>query len=515
MGYPLTIAIRYLASKKRAFVSVGTLFSTLGVTLGVAALSIVMSVTGGFKEQFREKVLGVNAHVLVLKYSLEFREYREVMKKVEKVPGVTGVAPFIINPMMVTHGDRTATGVLLKGVDPDLMPKVLDLPKHIVGGSMDGLRKPGAKPPEKPSSPSPSGSSSPLRDLQQRDAGSFLDTIEEQIRRDREALDAGAPAPSLDAGAPAVATAQAPAPAGDTTPDGGFTSKLPDDDDLPASVDPDPCKSPEQVAALPGLIIGKSLSTQLAVNIGDCVQITSPMVGMSFGGSSQKPPIAKQFRVIAVFEAGFDQYDSKLVYTDLYEAEAFYENGDSVTGVEMKVDDIDHAREIAANIDKVLANGVYHTMDWQELNHGLFTALLIQQIGMSFVLALIIVVAAFTVVATLIMVVLDKRKEIALLKALGAKDSAILRIFLYQGGITGFVGTSLGLALGFLGCKGLGAYAFPLDPKVYFISKLPVEVRPTEFLITGGIAIVICLLATILPALYAAWLRPSDGLRSD
>src|SRR5678815_5600905 len=112
-----------------------------------------MSVTGGFQEQFRQKVLGVNAHVLVLKYSIDFREYRDVMKKVENVKGVIGVAPFIINPMMVTKGDRTATGVLLKGVDPDLMPKVLDLPKHIVDGNMYGLRKPGAKPPERTYSP--------------------------------------------------------------------------------------------------------------------------------------------------------------------------------------------------------------------------------------------------------------------------------------------------------------------------------------------------------------------------
>ena len=115
MGYPLALAFRYLSSKKRAFVSVGTAFAILGVTLGVAALAIVMSVTGGFQEQFREKVLGVNAHVLVLKYSLDFREYRDVMKKVRDVKGVKGVAPFVINPMMVTHGDHTATGVLLKG----------------------------------------------------------------------------------------------------------------------------------------------------------------------------------------------------------------------------------------------------------------------------------------------------------------------------------------------------------------------------------------------------------------
>src|ERR1700761_4563269 len=150
MGYPIDVALRYLRSKKRAFVSVGTAFAILGVTLGVAALTIVMSVTGGFQEQFRQKVLGVNAHVLVLKYSIDFREYRDVMKKIEGIPGVTGVAPFVINPMMVTHGERTATGVLLKGVDPELMPKVLDLPNDVVEGSLAGLRRPGAQPPERP-----------------------------------------------------------------------------------------------------------------------------------------------------------------------------------------------------------------------------------------------------------------------------------------------------------------------------------------------------------------------------
>src|SRR5581483_4577206 len=141
---------------------------------------------------------------------------------------------------------------------------------------------------------------------------------------------------------------------------------------------------------------------------------------------------------------------SKLVYTDLYQSQEFYDQGDTVTGIEMKVADIDDAPRISKEIGDQLASGLYHTMDWEELNYGLFTALLIQQIGMSVVLALIIVVAAFTVIATLIMVVLDKKKEIALLKALGAKDGAILRVFLYQGAIIGFVGTTLGLLLGWL-----------------------------------------------------------------
>ncbi len=158
MGYPFDLARRYMGSKKRAFISVGTAFAILGVALGVAALATVMSVTGGFQAEFRDKVLGVNAHVLVLKYSTDFREYRTIMDQVAKVPGVIGVAPFSINPMMLTHGDATATGVLLKGVDPQLSlgvdakpgaQAVLDLPNHIISGDLHGLRLPDAKPPDR------------------------------------------------------------------------------------------------------------------------------------------------------------------------------------------------------------------------------------------------------------------------------------------------------------------------------------------------------------------------------
>src|SRR3954466_8039457 len=171
MGFPIEVALRYMGSKKRAFISVGTAFAVLGVTLGVAALATVMSVTGGFQAEFRDKVLGVNAHVLVLKYSTDFREYRTIMEQVAKFPGVIGAAPFSINPMMLTHGDATATGVLLKGVDPalslgvDAPPgtvPVLDLPKQIIDGKLSGLRLAGAKPPERRSS---SALIAPLDDL--------------------------------------------------------------------------------------------------------------------------------------------------------------------------------------------------------------------------------------------------------------------------------------------------------------------------------------------------------------
>jgi lipoprotein-releasing system permease protein len=557
MGYAIDVALRYLGSKKRAFISVGTAFAILGVTLGVAALATVMSVTGGFQAQFRDKVLGVNAHVLVLKYSTDFREYRSIMEQVAKVPGVIGVAPFSINPMMLTHGDATATGVLLKGVDPmsslgvgakpGTVP-VLHLPQDIVEGNFDGLRLPDAKPPERRASSSSSSLSSAgaapkpgsFDDLDfDLDAGTgesevddagrnlkLLRFLEEDTRRRLEkgaANNGAAEKESAAALAPTandvaeVAATSALAKEGSVEPDGGYKSVLPssDDDALPADVDPDLCANPALVAKLPGIVVGISLAKTLGLKLGDCVNVTSPTIGYSFSGGSLKPPVAKRFRVIAVFEAGFDQYDSKLVYTDLYEAQAFYDQGDTVTGVEMKVDDIDHAGAIAKKVGDALSSGLYHTMDWEELNHGLFTALRIQQVGMSAVLALIIVVAAFTVVATLIMVVLDKKKEIAVLKAMGATDEAILRIFLYQGGIIGLLGTSFGLLLGVVLCKGLLVYGFPLDPKVYFISRLPVQARPQEFIVTGLIAIAICLAATIVPSLYAARLRPAEGFRSQ
>src|SRR5688572_20463736 len=139
MGFSLSLALRYMRSRKRAFISVSTVFASVGVALGTAALAAVMSVTGGFRAEFRDKVLGVNAHVLVLKYSSEFRDYREVMAKVRELPEVTGVGPFVINPMMVTHRGRTATGVQVKGVDPALMGSVLDLPRHMISGSLDAL----------------------------------------------------------------------------------------------------------------------------------------------------------------------------------------------------------------------------------------------------------------------------------------------------------------------------------------------------------------------------------------
>ncbi len=533
MGFPFDLARRYMASKKQASISLGTFFAVFGVALGVAGLATAMSVTGGFRKEFRDKVLGVNAHVLVLKRTSHFREYREMMEKMEKVPGVTGVAPFTINPMMVTRNDRTATGVLLKGLDPDRYARVLDLPKHIVEGSLEGLRVEGQKPPEtrrarkkktileqldggtgglpSPAEESPGVLRAPSlpgdgSDLFDRIDDLIQDASAQLVKEEATESESGAPDGShlqLDEGAHI----------GSIVPEGGYKVALPDDDVLPDELNPDPCAA--DTKGLPGIVIGKTLGEDLLAKVGDCVQVTSPTIGFSFSQDSIRAPVAKQFRVIGIFNAGFEQYDSKLMYTDLYEAQRFSDAGDSVTGLEMRVGDISRAKEIAHDIDARLGSGLHYTMDWEELNHGLFTALRIQQILMSAVLALIIVVAAFTVIATLIMVVLDKKKEIAVLKAMGASDSAILRSFLYQGMIIGAVGGAAGIALAVFVCELLIKYAIPLDPKVYFISHLPVDVRPFDFAMVGLFAVVVCLLATVWPALHAARLRPAEAFRDQ
>jgi lipoprotein-releasing system permease protein len=480
MGFAFTLAVRYLRSKKRGFISLSTVFAVIGVALGTAALVAVMSVTGGFRAEFQKKVLGVNAHVMVLR--IPFREYRTVLERVRDMPEVIGVAPFSINPMLITHGQRSAT-TMLKGIDPERVGSVLDLPEQIVAGSLDGLR-PAAQP------------------------LSGLEVAEQEAER-VEAAPVLRGEPALAGRAPRAPAR--PLPAGSIVPPGGYQSELPPDDPLPDDLVADPCAAGGE--GLPGIVLGFSLQDTLRAQIGDCVQVTSPTIGFQYEGKQMLPAVAKPFRVVATFRAGFEQYDARFAYADLKEAQAFYLRSDSVTGVEMKISDVDQAHEVALRVNEALAGKPYEVIDWMELNHGLFTALRIQQILMSLVLGLIVLVATFTVVATLILMVMEKKRDIAVIKTMGATDAQLLRAFLYQGLLIGLAGAVLGLSVGYVLCRWILAHAIALDPKVYYIDRLPVIVRPEEFAITGAFALLACLAATIWPALRAARLRPCDAFR--
>jgi lipoprotein-releasing system permease protein len=375
------------------------------------------------------------------------------------------------------------TGVTVKGVDPSRVGTVLDLPEQLVEGSLERL---GASSSSAAEAPSPS----PLPGLGRV---------------------ASAAASDRDAGPTEGITVELPP--GSIVPEGGYSSVLPADEALPEELQFDPCRS--QHGELPGIVVGLALSQQLRLSVGSCVQVTSPPIGYSFIGGELRPPVAKPFEVIGVFHAGFEQYDAKFAYTSLTEAQAFYSDGDSVTGVEIKVADVDRAREIALRVNEELGDKLYTVIDWMELNNGLFTALRIQQLLMSLVLGLIILVAAFTVVGTLAMLVLSKQKEIAAVKAMGASDAQVLRVFLYQGIFIGLAGTSGGLSFGYVVCRWILTRGFSLDPKVYFIDHLPVLLRFQEFVITGSFAMLVCVLATLWPALHAARQRPVDAFRGS
>ncbi len=268
---------------------------------------------------------------------------------------------------------------------------------------------------------------------------------------------------------------------------------------------------------LPGVVVGVTLARNLGLELGDRVRVISPLAGLdtSLWAPNDRTPRSREFRVIGVFEAGFQEYDSRLIYVDLYEAQSFFDQGDTVTGVEMRLNDLEAAPEIARQIERDLGGGPFHTMDWEELNRNLFTALEIQKVMLSLVTSAIMVVAALVVIATLIILVLEKKREIAILKAMGAKDLSVLGIFMVQGLVIGALGTLIGLAMGGGAVAYLDIYQFPLDPKVYLIDHLPVRISHWEFVLTTIVALGICLLATLIPSWWAARLLPADGVRYE
>jgi lipoprotein-releasing system permease protein len=517
-----------------------TLISIVGVALGVAALLAVLSITTGFENAFRDKVLGVNAHVLVLKYGREFRDYRDVLSSVGDMPEVAGIAPFSINEMMLTKGERRSV-VLVKGVTPEGLRTVLDLPEQMIAGNLEGLRRPGSLPTQT-ADPTPTDTWQWLRNIrdnpdkgvrpllervqeddgadaeagQQEEAPTVIDEPglmksywEEETDRREAQLEAERRSRRRNLGKIAK-------PSDIEAMLDGFEGNLglPDDPGWEAGLSQGQAQEP--VDALPGIIVGKTLAEDLGVEVGDRVRLISPLAALGLalsepGGASTR---SREFRVIGVFQAGFQEYDSGLVYTDLFEAQHLFDEGDNVTGVELRVHDLDTSFDLARRIEQELG-GAFHSLDWSELNRNLFTALEVQKVALTLVIATIIFVAAFNVIATLIMIVIEKKREIAILKAMGATDITVLGVFMVQGVVVGVIGTLAGVLVGGGLVLYLDKIRFPLDPKVYLIDHLPVVLNPTVFLVTIGIALLICTVSTIAPSWWAARMLPVEGLRYE
>jgi lipoprotein-releasing system permease protein len=416
MRYELFIGLRYLRARRReTFISLITVISVLGVMIGVMTLNVVMAVMTGFEETLRDRLLGINAHIALVKTGDQLREYEKLVEQVQKEKGVLAASPSIYGQVMLTSGPRVS-GVVVRGVDPDRVNQVVDIARYIKEGSLQKLKEP--------------------------------QPIEVEGRR----------------------------------------------------------------IFLPGLILGIRLANQLGVFPGSPIQVVSPLGSPTAIGVIPK---VRRFVVVGIFDSGMSEIDSTLVYMNLRDAQKFFELGDAVTNIEIRVQDVYHAQEVAQQIQRRLGFP-YLTEDWSRLWPNLFSALRLEKTVYFLVLLLMVLIGAFNIISTLIMVVMEKRKDIAILQSMGATRDSIRRIFLIKGCVIGVVGTFLGVVLGLLLCFLIQKYRFIELPKdVFLISTVPVRIYLGNFLLVGFASLVVCLLASIYPARQAAKLDPVETIRYE
>ena len=425
MSYESLISLRYLrARRKQVFVSIITFISIAGIFLGVAALIIVIAVMNGFETDLRTKILGINAHVMVMEKSGSMQDHPRVMAEVLQVPGVVAATPFIYSQAMLKYGNNV-TGVVLRGLSLTDAHKVINLGKFRAGR---------------------------MEDLQ----------------------DGERHTPGLD----------------------------------------------PELASLPGILVGGELAKHLGVILHDTVHVVSP-----FGVASPMGmvPRMKPFLVVGIFESGFYEYDASLAYISLRSGQGFLGMDDAVTGIEIRVDDIYRADRIARSIENRLGFP-YWGRHWMEMNKNLFAALRLEKRVMFIILSLIVLVAAFNIISALIMIVMEKNKDIAILKTMGANRTGIMKIFIYQGLIVGAIGTFLGTLAGLAVAFNLEAisrfvenlFGFKILPgDVYYLSELPSQVNfgDVGVIILG--TLLISFLATIYPSWRASRLDPAEALRYE
>jgi len=447
------VAVRHVRSQKSGFLTVISILSIAGVALSSLALCAVVSIMGGFGADLKRKILGNNAHIRIDTTEVGgFASADEVLQKVRLVRGVHAATPVTGGEAMASSSSNTA-GVLLRGVDPDSIVHVIDLANNIEVGKLDYLRK-----------------TDKLADLPPDEVVGIGPGGEKYMKGPRLR-----PWLSRDL-------------------DPGIEELI----------------RPPDVR--PGIVIGRELAKTLHVYVGDEIRLVAPLGDL---GPMGVMPRTKQFRVAAIFYSGMYEYDQNYAYILIDVAQDFLDLVGHVTSIDVKVDDAERVDSIRPAVVAAVERPDLRVRDWKEMNKNLFSALKLEKIATFVILSLAIAVASFCIVCTLLLMVTEKSKEIAILKAVGASDGSILRIFMSEGMVIGGIGTVLGVMTGLVVCLSLRWFGLRLDPEVYYLERLPVEVNASDYLLVALSAILITILATIYPALAASRLRPVDGIRYE
>ena len=413
MQYELLVGLRYTRAKRRNhFISFISIASMLGMAVGVSALIVVLSVMNGFQKEIRARILGVVSHVQISGADNRLREWSQVAREASANPEVIAVAPFVNGQGLLMLGSAVRGGII-RGIEPKLEQKVVEIGQHMVEGTLDALVP-----------------------------GEF------------------------------------------------------------------------------GIVLGAELARALGASVGDKVTLIAPQGLVTPAGIV---PRLKQFTVVGIFRIDYSEYDSGLALVHLSDAQKLYSMGDAVSGVRLKLKDLFKAREVTRDLFTRLRGDLYIS-DWTRSNANYFRAVQIEKTMMFIILSLIVLVAAFNSVSTLVMAVTDKQADIAILRTLGASPGGIMKIFIVQGAVIGLLGTFLGVAIGiptalnidvivpFL--ESLLGFRF-LSGDVYYITELPSDLQHADVIAITLVSLFLSLVATLYPSWRAARVNPAEALRYE
>jgi lipoprotein-releasing system permease protein len=411
--FELMVGLRYLKAKqKNSFVSFISFVSIIGIALGVAALITVLSVMNGFQREIRSKIIGVTAHMQLIDASGRLANWEDIAKRAKINKQVVSYAPYVDGQALVSY-DGNVSGVLVRGVKPNLEKTVDDIADHIISGDKNSLI-----------------------------SGKF------------------------------------------------------------------------------NVIIGRELARQLGVQVGDKMTVITPDGQPTPAGMI---PRLKQFTITGIFNMHMFEYDSSLVLVDMADAQVLFKMNNNVSGIRLTVDDVMNTKQVKQELGKVLPDNVLAT-DWIDQHANYFSAVELEKKMMFVILTLIVAVAAFNLVSTLVMTVNDKRADIAILRTMGASRRNITRIFMLQGGMSGIIGTISGTILGLLLAINIGriVHFFEMltgtrliSSEVYLIDYLPSQVIPSDVMSIFIVSILLSIVATIYPSRNAAKTDPVEALRYE
>ncbi|MHB9022017.1 MAG: lipoprotein-releasing ABC transporter permease subunit [Halothiobacillus sp.] len=412
-SFEWVIGLRYTRAKRRnRFVSFISATSIIGITLGVTALIVVISVMNGFQDELRHRILGMTAHATISESGHALQDWQTLAERVKGEPNVLASAPYIQAEAMLS-APPNVSGAIIRGIEPEYEDAVTDIGKHMVAGTLSDLKP-----------------------------GTF------------------------------------------------------------------------------GIVLGDALAQSLGVTVGDQLMLITANVAVTPVGGLLRQ---RQFTVVGIFKVGMYEYDRGSAFIDLKDAQALFRMGDGVTGLRLKLDDMFRAPWVARDLNLKLGSP-YIASDWTHANGNFFRAVQTERTVMFIILSLIVAVAAFNIVSTLVMVVTDKRGDIAILRTLGASPGSIMRIFLISGTIIGLVGTVIGVAIGVLMAANVetivpwiehltGTQFMPAD--VYYISEVPSRLDWNDVWHIGLMAFGLSFLATIYPAWSASRVQPAEALRYE